>query len=403
MKYIVVFGDHNATAFVELKSTLGDNYPDAQIIHLDKKFAIIDVKKNFNCTGFQFKLANSLKIGELLFSENNFHGFLLSLRKKTVPLEISGEHNLFSVSVHGFKPEKTQQVHRSCATTLKQNFSEKGLQTKYFEKKQPAKQQLNSTPAEVFLKKLVGRELIVCKASNKYFAFKLAAALNPFRYKKLDDSRPFQRRLLNTPPRISSLLINLLCMHEKEQFLDPFCGSGTLLLAARQLGMDVFGCDTDKTCVKGSIENVDWINQKTGASKSIKQGDATKLNELFEKNFFNGVACEPILLPPIKQIPSSKELEKAIEKLKPVYFGFLESAHTVMKKGARLCVVSPYIRTSKKDVFLDLSKKASQVGFKTVKLLTEKEAGFFKQQEEYLLDFSKNQKIRRMIYVFEKK
>ena len=264
MTYIAIFGEHNATAFAELKITLKNEYPKSKITHVEKTFALFETNKKdkkFDCESMQFKLANSLKIGELLFTENNFHSFLSALKEKPVPLEITDKHNISSVSIYGIKDPKMHSVHKSCTTTLKQNFLKQGLKTKYFEKKDS----INSTPAEVFLKNLIGREMLVCKISNKYTAFKLIASLNPFHYKKLDDMRPYQRQLLNTPPRIASFLINILDMKEKEKFLDPFCGSGTLLLFARDKLLEVYGCDLDKKCVNGSIENVDWINQKTAS------------------------------------------------------------------------------------------------------------------------------------------
>jgi tRNA (guanine10-N2)-dimethyltransferase len=57
-------------------------------------------------------------------------------------------------------------------------------------------------------------------------------------------------------PRMARTLINVTCSQAGDLVLDPFCGTGGILIEAEMLGMQALGCDFDPTMVHGSLRNV---------------------------------------------------------------------------------------------------------------------------------------------------
>lgn len=57
-------------------------------------------------------------------------------------------------------------------------------------------------------------------------------------------------------PIYARAMVNLSLVQEGELLLDPFCGTGGILLEARMIGAKVLGGDADPRMVKGSRENL---------------------------------------------------------------------------------------------------------------------------------------------------
>ncbi len=65
---------------------------------------------------------------------------------------------------------------------------------------------------------------------------------------------PF-RRPVSLPPKLARVAVNLAAVRPGEAVVDPFVGTGGLLVEAALLGASVTGIDVDPTMVRGTIEN----------------------------------------------------------------------------------------------------------------------------------------------------
>ncbi len=59
-------------------------------------------------------------------------------------------------------------------------------------------------------------------------------------------------------PRLARCLVNLAGLRESEVMLDPFCGTGGILIEAGLMGMDVIGSDIDFRMVSGTKANLEY-------------------------------------------------------------------------------------------------------------------------------------------------
>lgn len=63
-------------------------------------------------------------------------------------------------------------------------------------------------------------------------------------------------------PKIARALVNLSAVKEKETILDPFCGTGGILLEAGFLGVQLIGSDIEKKMIEGCQKNLDYYQIK---------------------------------------------------------------------------------------------------------------------------------------------
>lgn len=78
-------------------------------------------------------------------------------------------------------------------------------------------------------------------------------------------------------PRLARACINLAAK-PNGNLLDPFCGSGGILIEAGFMGYQTFGYDIDKNMLKRAKTNLDHYNVKS----HLELKDAVKLNEQFD-------------------------------------------------------------------------------------------------------------------------
>ncbi|MBO8173647.1 MAG: TIGR01177 family methyltransferase [Thermococcus sp.] len=101
------------------------------------------------------------------------------------------------------------------------------------------------------------------------------------------DKRPFYKPIA-LPPRIARAMVNLA--RARREILDPFMGTGGILIEAGLMGLKVYGVDLRKEMVEGARINLEYFGVKDYV---LKQGDATKLREIFPDKTFEAVATDP--------------------------------------------------------------------------------------------------------------
>lgn len=200
-----------------------------------------------------------------------------------------------------------------------------------------------------------GFEVIAgCLPSGIYFARTTAISdLEGFRER--DFGRPFHRSILSMPPRLARALVNLAGSRPGESVLDPFCGTGTILQEALLVGVDVRGIDVDGRRVSETAENLRWISARykiaiAGLEDRLFRGDARRLTSYFRSGSIQCIATEPILLPPLKAYPSAPDARKMLEAAFEVYTEALSAMVAVLRRGGRIALVTPLVRTREHEV-----------------------------------------------------
>ncbi|MBW2982268.1 methyltransferase domain-containing protein [Candidatus Woesearchaeota archaeon] len=115
-------------------------------------------------------------------------------------------------------------------------------------------------------------------------------------------------------PRLARALINLTGI-KKGKILDPFCGSGGILIEAGLTNLKPIGYDIDKIMLKRTEINLKYYKVK---DYKLKQQDATKIKTNFDYI--------------VTDLPYSKNTKK--QDLTKLYLTFLKTLKKILKKRA---------------------------------------------------------------------
>lgn len=126
-------------------------------------------------------------------------------------------------------------------------------------------------------------------------------------------------------PKFSRALVNLSRIKSGEFFLDPFCGSGSIVIEASLMGFDAVGIDFFQNMCRGALENLKAL---APPYSSIIQGDARTL-PLCK---VGGTATD---IPYGRTAPITASSQRELLK------DFLRSASEVLEKGRYAIVVHP--------------------------------------------------------------
>jgi tRNA (guanine10-N2)-dimethyltransferase len=123
-------------------------------------------------------------------------------------------------------------------------------------------------------------------------------------------------------PRMARTLINLTCSQAGDVVLDPFCGTGGILIEAEMLGMYTIGSDFDPMMVNGSRQNI--------TQPDIMLADATLLP--FGKHTIDAVVTD---------FPYGQSVcVKKTDTMANLYADVLDELYRVLKVGHRAVVVT---------------------------------------------------------------
>jgi tRNA (guanine10-N2)-dimethyltransferase len=106
--------------------------------------------------------------------------------------------------------------------------------------------------------------------------------------------RPFFKPI-SLDPRLARSMANIACPGGGK-LLDPFCGTGGIILEAAEVGLQAYGSDADSRMVEGSRDNLAWAaeSQNMSSDAEVRRSSATALEDKWSDVApFNGFAFDP--------------------------------------------------------------------------------------------------------------
>jgi len=234
------------------------------------------------------------------------------------------------------------------------------------------------------------------------FPFHGGFALGPTAW--VPDSATMRRRGTRKPsphseislsPRLARTLVNIAGLKPGQTLLDPFCGSGTILVEAFAKSLRCLGVDSRASRVQEARENLRWsVGGVTDRGYDIRKGDARDLSRMLRGTKVDAIVTEPLLLPQLHARPKTSTAHEMIGESAMVYNDALASMAESIHSEGRIVVVVPVIQTMEGDE-VTLNLEGRKLG---LRLYQPGPVGF---EYPVRLSFESTRWVRRAVYVFE--
>lgn len=142
------------------------------------------------------------------------------------------------------------------------------------------------------------------------------------------EKRKVQNRPFFSPislhPKIARALVNLSCISKGETLLDPFCGTGGILIESGLMGVTPVGSDIEEKMVKGCKRNLEYYKIKNYNIYNCDIGE-------IKKKISNVDAI-------VTDMPYGKSATTKGEEINKLYGRAFESMNDILKHGKRAVV-----------------------------------------------------------------
>ncbi len=194
---------------------------------------------------------------------------------------------------------------------------------------------VNLETPETFLRTIVlDDKILVCqrliKRAKKHY-YNLKPHKRPFFYPG------------SMSPKLARGMNNLARVKTGSIVLDPFCGTGGILIEAGIIGAKVVGIDIDEKMVEGTKKNLEYCNIK---DYDVFQGDARDIELPYK---VDAIVTDP---------PYGISASTAGIESKKIYKESLSSMQEIVKKNGFICMATPH--------YLDIHELASHTKFKII-------------------------------------
>jgi len=162
--------------------------------------------------------------------------------------------------------------------------------------------------------------------------------------KHFQDMKPHKRPFFypgSMSPKLARCMVNLSRITKGKLLLDPFCGTGGILIEAGIIGAKLVGSDVNWKMKNGTSINLDYCNIDDYKTFHV---DVREL-KMYEK-------VDAVVTDPPYGISTSTMGVSSDE----IFSEFLKSIYNNMKEDAYLCMASPH--------YIDLDPMLDKIGFK---------------------------------------
>ena len=392
MKTIIfIFGSNPQISLTELEAVAGAG----ALKSISREYAIAELPDDADIPALQNRLGGTVKIGQIAgrVKENELVGALKNILEK----ENKFVFGISAYSVEGGVNIKAIQAKmKNIGLSLKKEFKASGRRSRFAVSRED-----NLSSVAVVKNKLLtdGMEFLVLAGANELILGKTLTVQDFAKYNLRDYGRPVPSpRSGMLPPKLAQMMINISKIQKNQTVLDPFCGSGTILQEAANLGIEnLIGADCDARAIDDTKKNMAWFQDEFKIRPrflNIFQCDARELSQKIQTNSIDAIIAEPYLGPPLTGREPFFIIQKNRDELEILYAAAFQEFAKILKSGGAVAFIFPRFQKNNEILEIRNLDQIKKCGF-TIQPLSQSRRGSVIYQKDI-------QHLAREIFVFRK-
>lgn len=197
------------------------------------------------------------------------------------------------------------------------------------------------------------------------------------------------------PPKLARIMLNLAQVEQNDNLLDPFCGSGTILLEAASTGRKkLLGSDKEEQAIKASEQNLDWIKEKESLNINYRliNQPVEQISEKIDPKTIDKIVTEPYLGEPRTGGEDKSFLKKQAHQLRRLYIDAFYEFAEILKEGREVVFIIPKFKYNSSWIEVNCIEEIKNAGFE-ITPFEDKQSLFYARQDQL---------VGREIYKFKK-
>ena len=294
------------------------------------------------------KLGGTQKIGYVIGEVAKVDGAeLIAFLTSQLEQETRETKLHFGISIYDFGQtsavQKLYAQSRIIGMTVKSNLKTAGRSARFVMSKEPALNAVSVAQNDLIAK---GAEFVLLAAKDKVVIGMTSAVQDANDWSERDFGRPRRNAKQGMlPPKLARMMINLTGTSAKNKsILDPFCGSGTVLMEGAMLGAaKVIGSDIASGAVHDTQHNMAWLKER-----GIKVGEvdvfmakASEVSNRLPENTVDMIITETYLGLPRRGVETTVDLYKAVDYIETLYTESFSTLRGVLKENGIVIIAAP--------------------------------------------------------------
>jgi tRNA (guanine10-N2)-dimethyltransferase len=211
-------------------------------------------------------------------------------------------------------------------------------------------------------------EIVLVSDGHTIHVAKTRSIQNVDSYSKRDFERPKRdARVGMLPPKLAQIMLNLAQPPTDSTVLDPFCGTGVVLMEAALQGYSLAGSDINQQMIDYTAANLDWLQTNYHLKPLTLHLEAADATNHHWNDSLTTVVCETYLGRPLTALPDRPTLHDIINDCNTIIRKFLENLLPQLASTARCCIAVPAWATHGSFIHLPLVDYLEEIGYNRVR------------------------------------
>jgi tRNA (guanine10-N2)-dimethyltransferase len=210
----------------------------------------------------------------------------------------------------------------------------------------------------------LGVEFLIASDGKETVIARTTSVQDINNYSRRDYHRPRRDAFVGMlPPKLAQIMLNLAQAEKGSTVLDPFCGTGVVLMEATLRGCQVIGSDISQKMIDYTEENLKWLSEVYETPSTIVSLGAADAQSASWATPIDHAVCETYLGRPLSILPRREDLEKIRSECDSLVSHFLTNLLPQLGAQSRCTIAVPAWKKEKGFIHLPVIDQLEKIGY----------------------------------------